>query len=63
MGSSQEGLVRNVIVAIAGAYVGGWLLRAMVESANPGGFGFGALVASSVGATALLLLARRFGHN
>lgn len=55
----REDLIRNVAVAIAGAYVGGWLLGKLFESANAGGFSFTAMFASTVGAAALLFLVSR----
>ena len=57
---SREGLIRNVTSGVAGAYLAGWLLSALQEAGSQGGFGFGLIVVSSLGAATLLLLVRRF---
>ena len=56
---SQEGLIRNIAVGAAGACLGSWLLRSTIESASQNGFSFGLVIASSIGAVALLLLVDR----
>ena len=58
-GSGREDLIKNVMIGIGGAYLGGWILNAVASSTNPGAFTFGAVIASTLGAAALLLLARR----
>jgi uncharacterized membrane protein YeaQ/YmgE (transglycosylase-associated protein family) len=58
----REGLIRNVAIGIAGAYVGSFLLDKLSESASQGGFSFGAMVASVLGAATLLLVVSRFAR-
>ena len=61
---NREGLIRNVTSGVVGAYMGGWLLSTLSQSADQGSFGFsfGTMIASSFGATALLLLVKRFSR-
>lgn len=59
---SREGLIRNVVVGIAGAYIGSWLLSKLFESANQGGFSVGVIIASFLGAASLLLLVNRLSR-
>lgn len=56
----REGLIRNVAAGVAGAYVGSWLLAKLFESADQGGFSFGAMIASFLGAVTLLFAVARF---
>jgi uncharacterized membrane protein YeaQ/YmgE (transglycosylase-associated protein family) len=58
--SSREGLLRNVTAGVAGAYLGGWILHTLWESADTQGFSFGMVVAASIGAATLLFLVKRF---
>jgi uncharacterized membrane protein YeaQ/YmgE (transglycosylase-associated protein family) len=58
--NSREGLIRNVTAGIAGAYLAAWLLSALQEAGSQGGFGFGLIVVSSLGAGTLVFLVRRF---
>ena len=50
------GILANIAVGIAGAFVGGWIFRALDASA-PGGLG-GSIVVAFVGAVVLLLAFR-----
>lgn len=52
----QQGIVLNVVVGIAGAFLAGLLLSPMlgVPTINDGSFSLGAMVVSLVGAVALL---------
>lgn len=56
--AGREDLVRNVVVGIAGAYMGGWLLGLLFETSQ-GGFSFGAVIVSFVGAATLLFVMAR----
>jgi uncharacterized membrane protein YeaQ/YmgE (transglycosylase-associated protein family) len=40
--------------------VGSWILGKLFESANPGSFSFGVMVASFIGAATLLFVVARF---
>lgn len=60
--NSREGLIRNIAIAIAGAFAGNWLLTKMVETSGQGGFSFGATTASLLGAAMLLLLVNRLSR-
>ena len=60
--AGREDLIRNVATGIGGAYVGGWLLGKLFESASPGSFSFGAMVASIIGAAALLFVMARLNR-
>jgi len=57
--AGQEDLVRNVAAGVIGAFLGSWLLGKLVESANPGIFSFGAMIASLFGAATLLFVVAR----
>jgi uncharacterized membrane protein YeaQ/YmgE (transglycosylase-associated protein family) len=54
----QQGIILNVIVGIIGAALGGWLISPLVGvgTINQGGFSFGALVVSLLGAIVLLAI-------
>jgi uncharacterized membrane protein YeaQ/YmgE (transglycosylase-associated protein family) len=56
----REGLLRNVAAGVAGAYVAAGLWAH--GSADQGAFSFGTMIASSLGATALLLLVKRLSR-
>ncbi len=55
---SREGLLRNMLIAAAGAYAGGWIMNATFQSVEQ--LGFGMLAASALGAAAALFLVKRF---
>ena len=60
----QQGMILNVVVGIAGALVGGWLLGPLLGTGtiNQNDFSLGALLVSFIGALLLLAaynLARR----
>ena len=57
--AGREDLIRNVVVGIAGAFMGGWLLGMLFESSQ-GGFSFGAMFVSFIGAATFLFVAARF---
>jgi uncharacterized membrane protein YeaQ/YmgE (transglycosylase-associated protein family) len=52
----QQGMLLNVVVGIIGAAIGGWLISPLVGvgTINQGGFSFGALAVSLLGAIILL---------
>ena len=52
----QQGMLLNVVVGIVGAALGGWLISPLVGvgTNNQGGFSFGALAVSLLGAVILL---------
>lgn len=54
----QQGIILNVVVGIVGAFLGGWLISPLVGvgTINQGGFSFGALVVSLLGAVILLAI-------
>jgi len=57
--AGREILIRNVAAGIIGAFVGSWILGKLFESASSGGFSVGAMIASSLGAAALLFVMTR----
>jgi uncharacterized membrane protein YeaQ/YmgE (transglycosylase-associated protein family) len=54
----QQGLVVNVVVGIAGALLGGWLLSPLVgvSTLNQGNFSLAGMVVSFAGAVILLII-------
>jgi uncharacterized membrane protein YeaQ/YmgE (transglycosylase-associated protein family) len=56
----REDLIRNVIVGAVGAYLGGWLLTAIFDSAEPADFTIGAIIAAMSGAAIALFAVNRF---
>ena len=56
--AGQEDLIRNVVVGIAGAFMGAWLLGKLFETSQ-GGFSFGAVIVSLAGAATLLFVMAR----
>ena len=56
--AGREDLIRNVVVGIAGAFAGGWLLGKLFESTQDG-FSVGVIVASLLGAVVLLFAVTR----
>jgi len=59
---SQEGLIRNVAIGIAGAVVGNWLFG-LVSEAGSSGVSVGGILASVAGAIAAFALARQLGRS
>jgi len=55
----REELIMNVVVGSLGAYLGGWILTAIYDPANPGSLSFGAIVAAILGATTALVVVNR----
>ena len=56
--AGQEDLIRNVVVGVAGAYIGGWLLGKLFEISQTG-FSVGTVIVSLVGAITLLFVMAR----
>ena len=56
----REGLIRNVTAGVAGAYVGGWVLRSLLGYPSQAGISLSAMIAASLGAATLLLVVKRF---
>jgi uncharacterized membrane protein YeaQ/YmgE (transglycosylase-associated protein family) len=56
--NGQQGIVLNVLVGIAGAFLGGWLISPLVGvgTINQDNFSVGALAVSFVGAVILLAI-------
>jgi uncharacterized membrane protein YeaQ/YmgE (transglycosylase-associated protein family) len=59
MRTDRDGLIRNVVAGVAGAYTGSWILGKLLEPAGQGSFSAAAMIASLVGATALVLVVSR----
>ena len=57
--AGREAPVRNVIAGVAGAYVGRWVLGLVADPVEPGTFTLGVMIASILGAAALLLFVGR----
>ena len=57
---SREGLIRNIVIGTAGALVGTWVFGFINQANNAGGVTTGWVVASVIGAAALVAIARRF---
>jgi uncharacterized membrane protein YeaQ/YmgE (transglycosylase-associated protein family) len=57
MGGSGYGLIGDIIIGIIGAFVGGWLFRALSVSSPFGGLG-GVIFVAFIGAVVLLFLLR-----
>jgi len=55
-----EDLIRNLIVGSVGAFLGGWMLTAIFDSAEPADFTFGAVIAAMLGAAISLIVVNRF---
>lgn len=55
---NRQSLVLNVVVGIAGAFLGGWLLSGLfgTSTINQGNFSMMSLIVSLIGAVALLAL-------
>lgn len=59
MRADRDGLIRNVVAGIAGAFAGSWILSKLFEPVGQGSISVGAMIASLVGAAALVLLVSR----
>jgi uncharacterized membrane protein YeaQ/YmgE (transglycosylase-associated protein family) len=57
MGGSGYGLIGDIIIGIIGAFVGGWLFRALGTSSPFGGLG-GVIFVAFIGAVVLLFVLR-----
>jgi uncharacterized membrane protein YeaQ/YmgE (transglycosylase-associated protein family) len=57
MGGSGFGLIGDIIIGIIGAFVGGWLFRALGTSSPWGGLG-GVIFVAFIGAVVLLFVLR-----
>jgi uncharacterized membrane protein YeaQ/YmgE (transglycosylase-associated protein family) len=57
MGGSGYGLIGDIIIGIIGAFVGGWLFRALGTSSPFGGLG-GVIFVAFIGAVVLLFILR-----
>jgi len=60
--AGREDLVRNLAAGVAGAYLGSWLLGKLLEPVNTGDFSVGTMIASVLGAAALLFVVERFNR-
>lgn len=65
---AQQGILLNVVVGVAGAFIGGWIISPIVgvPTINDNAFSLGALLVSLVGAIILLavvILLRRGLHR
>lgn len=58
--NAQQGILLNIVVGIAGAMIGGWLISPMVGAGtvNQGDFSLGGLLVSLVGAIILLAIVK-----
>ena len=59
--AGREDLIRNIAAGVAGAYLGGWLLGRMLDTGQQAS-SFGAIIASLLGAAALLFIVARFNR-
>ena len=57
MGGTGYGLIGDIIVGIAGAFVGGWLLRSLGTGVPVGGLA-GTIIVAFIGAVVLLFVIR-----
>jgi uncharacterized membrane protein YeaQ/YmgE (transglycosylase-associated protein family) len=57
MGGTGYGLVGDIIIGICGAFVGGWLLRALGTGVPVGGIA-GTIIVAFIGAVVLLFVIR-----
>ena len=55
MGGSGYGLIGDIIIGIIGAFVGGWLFRALGTSSPFGGLG-GVIFVAFIGAVVVLVI-------
>jgi uncharacterized membrane protein YeaQ/YmgE (transglycosylase-associated protein family) len=60
---SREGLIRNVVFATVGAFIGSWLLGLGSQTNDSSGLTVGAVLASIVGAAALVAVGKRFSST
>ena len=57
IGGTGYGLVGDIVIGIAGAFVGGWLLRTLGTSVPVGGLA-GVIIVAFIGAVVLLFIIR-----
>ena len=57
MGGSGFGLIGDIIIGIAGAFVGGWILRTLGASLHVGGLA-GVIIVAFIGAIVLIFILR-----
>ena len=57
MGGTGYGLIGDIIIGIVGAFVGGWILRALGTSVPVGGLP-GIIIVAFIGAVVLLFILR-----
>ena len=57
MGGTGFGLIGDIVIGIAGAFVGGWLLRTLGTSVPVGGLA-GVIIVAFIGAVVLLFIIR-----
>ena len=57
MGGTGYGLIGDIIIGIAGAFVGGWLLRTLGAGVPVGGLA-GVIIVAFIGAVVLLFILR-----
>ena len=57
MGGTGFGLIGDIVIGIAGAFVGGWLLRTLGTSVPVGGLA-GIIIVAFIGAVVLLFIIR-----
>lgn len=55
----REELIINVLIGSVGAYVGGWILTAVIDTADPSSLSLGLVVAAILGAAAALILVNK----
>jgi len=57
MGGTGYGLIGDIVIGIAGAFVGGWVLRTLGASVRVGGL-VGVIIVAFIGAVVLLFVLR-----
>jgi uncharacterized membrane protein YeaQ/YmgE (transglycosylase-associated protein family) len=57
MGGTGYGLIGDIIIGIAGAFVGGWILRELGATVHVGGLA-GVIIVAFIGAVVLLFILR-----
>lgn len=58
--NAEQGALGNIIVGIAGAFIGGFLMKTLTGSDGVTGFNLGSLLVAIVGAVILLAIVRMF---
>jgi uncharacterized membrane protein YeaQ/YmgE (transglycosylase-associated protein family) len=63
--NAQQGVLLNIVVGIAGAMIGGWLISPLVGAGtvNQGDFSIASLLVSLVGAIILLAVVKLIRRN